>query len=54
MVKIRRRKTIVAGDINAKAKAWGWDIEDAKGTAFGEWAARNDLAIVNKGRKPTL
>lgn len=51
--KRRRRKLILAGDFNAKARLWGSGKDCAKGRILCEWAAMMELRIVNRGTERT-
>jgi len=45
--------TIVAGDLNAKARAWGSGITDARGELFLDWMANLGLSVMNQGQAST-
>ncbi|VVC42593.1 Endonuclease/exonuclease/phosphatase [Cinara cedri] len=45
---------VVAGDFNAKSPEWGDSREGAKGRALVDWAASLDLAVCNRGGRPTF
>lgn len=49
-----RKKTIIAGDFNAKSPLWGTKTTDRRGEIVGDWIAQNNLAVVNKGEEPTF
>lgn len=44
---------IVAGDFNAKSRAWGSSVTDPRGVALLEWAAAHDLSPLNRGSEFT-
>lgn len=45
---------IVADDFNAKSGHWGSIKEDARGVLLTDWMASLNLAVCNKGNKPTF
>jgi hypothetical protein len=45
---------IVAGDFNAKSGFWGSKKEDARGVLLTDWMASLNLAVCNRGNKPTF
>ncbi|KMQ92251.1 reverse transcriptase [Lasius niger] len=49
----RVERIILAGDFNAKARAWGAKATDHRGLLLTRWAAERDLRIVNEGQSPT-
>lgn len=48
-----RGDTIVAGDLNAKSKAWGNADTDTRGEMLQDWAAEVGLVVQNHGRQWT-
>lgn len=44
---------IVAGDFNAKSRAWGSSSTDVRGEALEEWAVSTELVILNQGTVQT-
>lgn len=46
-------RILLAGDLNAKATAWGAPDNDAKGNILLDFAIANGFAIENRGNKPT-
>ncbi|XP_029158607.1 uncharacterized protein LOC114930918 [Nylanderia fulva] len=47
------RPVIVAGDFNAKHKAWGSPRTDRRGERVMRWAADSGLILINEGREQT-
>lgn len=45
---------IIAGDFNAKAVEWGSPITDRRGQLVADWAAANELVVINQGNRPTF
>lgn len=52
-VKLKSRRTIIAGDFNAKDKMWGARVTDSRGEKITRWAASRDLRLLNEGSTPT-
>ncbi|XP_032688973.1 uncharacterized protein LOC116852579 [Odontomachus brunneus] len=46
-------RIIVAGDFNARSRTWDKGRPNARGDLLEEWAAENDVRILNVGREPT-
>lgn len=46
-------KILVCGDFNSKSKSWGSPYSDERGITVDEWAAENDLRLLNVGNEPT-
>lgn len=46
-------KIVVCGDFNAKSVLWGSSRTDSRGALLEEWAAENELRLVNVGCEPT-
>lgn len=46
--------SLIFGDFNAKSRTWGSRLNDERGKHLLEWAANNDLVILNDGRHPTF
>jgi hypothetical protein len=53
-IKDKNKPVLIVGDFNSKSTLWGSTRENSRGTAVVEWAARNDLFLVNDGRCPTF
>ncbi|KAJ8966142.1 hypothetical protein NQ314_003721 [Rhamnusium bicolor] len=53
-IRRHKEKVIIAGDFNAKSPQWGEMTMDRRGEIITEWAAQNDLVILNQGNKPTF
>lgn len=49
-----RKEAIIIGDFNAKSPAWGSKLEDQWGKTIIEWAASNQLQLLNDGVVPTF
>lgn len=47
------RQVILAGDLNAKAVAWGSPVENARGRVLEDWAVEEGLLVLNQGNAPT-
>ncbi|KAL4082648.1 hypothetical protein QTP88_029709 [Uroleucon formosanum] len=45
---------VVAGDFNAKSRAWGSPREDPRGTLLADMLASLDAAVCNNGQSPTF
>lgn len=48
-----KNQIILAGDFNAKAKLWGCRRDCGKGKALRDWAAAQNLSILNEGTEST-
>ncbi|XP_063372175.1 uncharacterized protein LOC134660374 [Cydia amplana] len=44
---------LVAGDFNAKSRAWGCPATNPKGATLEEWAVATDLVVINQGSENT-
>lgn len=44
---------VVAGDFNAKSRAWGSPREDPRGTLLADLLASIEAAVCNNGQSPT-
>ena len=49
-----KKQMMICGDFNAKAYAWGWQIEDERGQNLVEMFASKDMEILNRGNAPTF
>nr|XP_034195328.1 uncharacterized protein LOC117611492 [Osmia lignaria] len=47
------RPALVLGDFNSHAKSWGSPRTDARGEAVLDWAAENELRLLNRGSVST-
>ncbi|CAG9138628.1 unnamed protein product [Plutella xylostella] len=54
MSRINTKTVILGGDINAKSQWWGCEHEEPRGTTFSEFAAQQDLHVLNEGTEPTF
>ncbi|CAG9134522.1 unnamed protein product [Plutella xylostella] len=54
MSRVNTNTVIVGGDINAKSQWWGCEHEEPRGTTFSEFAAQQDLYVLNEGTEPTF
>lgn len=46
-------KVLICGDFNSKSTLWGSLYTIERGTTIEEWAAENDLRLLNSGTGPT-
>lgn len=46
-------RVIVSGDFNARSKTWDEGRPNFRGDLLEEWAAENDVRLLNEGREPT-
>lgn len=57
IIRISRKKIIICGDFNAKSlnanPLWGSRTLDNRGSYLEDWAAGNELQVVNIGNSPT-
>lgn len=53
LLQYRSRPIIVAGDFNCKATQWGSAVTTAKGAVLVDWAASQDLWVLNRGTAST-
>lgn len=53
-IRSTNKRSIIAGDFNAKSPQWGMTITDRRGQLMNEWVAENDFVVVNQGEKPTF
>lgn len=51
--RMRGHPIIIGGDFNSKSTLWGSKRTNSRGTLVEEWAAQNDLRLVNVGNEPT-
>lgn len=51
--KLAGRSIILGGDFNSRSVLWGSRRTDGRGALVEEWAAQNDLRLVNTGNEPT-
>ena len=49
-----RKNVLVCGDFNAKAAEWASPVENIRGRILMDWVSGGDLAVVNRGGKPTF
>ncbi|XP_013174972.1 PREDICTED: uncharacterized protein LOC106123278, partial [Papilio xuthus] len=49
----RPLEVVVAGDLNAKSRAWGSSVSDSRGEALISWIAQHNLAPLNTGSTHT-
>lgn len=53
IIRILRKRIIICGDFNAKSTLWGSRTLDSRGSYSEDWAAGNELQVVNMGKTPT-
>lgn len=53
-LKRHRRRTIVAGDFNAKNPAWGGTMSDHRGAILADFISAHALVVHNDGLSPTF
>ncbi|XP_029669880.1 uncharacterized protein LOC115239477 [Formica exsecta] len=51
--RIGKQKLLLCGDFNARSPQWSASSPNRKGKYLEEWAAQNDLRLLNTGIKPT-
>lgn len=50
---MRGHPMLIGGDFNSKSKLWGSNKTDGRGSLVEEWAAQNELRLINVGNEPT-
>lgn len=50
----RVANTLLGGEFNAKSHMWGSATKDRRGLMLADWAANNNLVVMNVGNKPTF
>lgn len=51
--RMREHPMLIGGDFNSKSTLWGSNRTDGRGALVEEWAAQNDLRLINVGNEPT-
>ena len=53
-MRTRRKRVIIGGDFNAKAREWGSPIESERGRLLIDWLSGTNLVVLNQGNRPTF
>lgn len=53
VLNLTMNKTLVGGDFNAKSVMWGSTYSNERGNTIEDWAAEQDLRLLNTGAEPT-